>query len=119
MHSNNLIHRDIKSDNILFRTKGTDECKLADFGLACLIDPKKGGIKQFSGTLFYMAPEIIQQNGNGIYPDLEDDAQIPLMSFPIDVWAIGVMAYELITGLAAFEFAAANECRLYNAILYK
>lgn len=78
LHSRNLVHRDIKSDNILLGVRG--EVKLADFGLA--IELVKGAEKRRSvlGTPFWMSPEII--NGK----DYDDR---------VDIWALGVTTIEM------------------------
>ena len=55
LHAKNLIHRDIKSDNVLLNS--SDEIKLADLGLA---RPKATSMTEAPGTRFWMAPEIMQ-----------------------------------------------------------
>ena len=58
LHKNNIVHRDIKSANILLNNKG--EIKIGDFGLARIINPNK--IKQYTNkvvTLWYRAPELL------------------------------------------------------------
>ena len=66
VHDNNIVHRDIKLDNILLQTSGVlDEntiVKITDFGLATRINPEnknQPGFKDFWGTMVFMAPEII------------------------------------------------------------
>lgn len=62
LHSKNCIHRDIKGGNILTTKDG--EVKLADFGVAMILNPEAGGTHQnkmlsFAGTPYWMAPEVI------------------------------------------------------------
>jgi len=84
VHSKGVVHRDLKPTNILMDTHGTP--KLVDFGLAkTLIAPDEFSDEMRLGTLPYMSPE--QTRGN---PD-EVDART-------DVYALGVMLYELLTG---------------------
>jgi serine/threonine protein kinase len=68
LHDQNIVHRDIKSDNILLlkneQKRGRIVCKICDFGLSSYIDPNIGGLHGFAGTPEYMAPEVILQPGN-------------------------------------------------------
>ena len=70
LHDKNIVHRDIKSDNLLLLAEpesshaGQLQVKLTDFGLAARIDPDVGGLKGFAGTPEYMAPEVVSQPTN-------------------------------------------------------
>ena len=70
LHDQNIVHRDIKSDNLLLLADGENPnpgqlaVKLTDFGLAARIDPEVGGLKGFAGTPEYMPPEVVYQPGN-------------------------------------------------------
>ena len=83
LHEKRLVHRDIKPQNIFLTDKL--EVKLGDFGLAKAILNEK--IHKGGGTLYYMAPEILEGNG---------------YSFEIDIWAIGIIIYQLILGELPF-----------------
>jgi hypothetical protein len=81
LHSNGVIHRDIKPHNVLMTENG--RCKLADFGTACHVtyataSEKSGDI---TGTIVYMAPEAC-------------DAYLHVRS---DIWAVGIVAYQMVT----------------------
>lgn len=58
LHQRHIIHRDIKSDNLLMNTKG--EVKLADFGYAVQLTEERAGRKSKVGTVCWMAPELIR-----------------------------------------------------------
>lgn len=93
-----VIHRDIKPENILLDSKG--DAKLADFGWANLLDRASGRGRRdtFCGTLDYLSPEMIMGTGH-------DES--------VDMWSMGVLLYELITGRSPFG-STSNEatCRL-------
>ena len=86
-HSNGIVHRDIKAENIMVNSK--NQVKVMDFGLAKL----KGSLKLTKtsstvGTLAYMAPEQIEGK--------ETDARADIFSF-------GVVLYEMLTGHLPFR----------------
>ena len=86
-HLHNIVHRDIKPSNVILTPEG--EAKIVDFGLARFVS--SGASTQtlsIAGTLSYMSPE--QLSGKAI------DART-------DLWSLGVIAYELLTGHLPFE----------------
>ena len=83
VHENKVIHRDIKPENLLLDAE--DNLKIADFGWSTIAKHKR---KTFCGTLDYLAPEMLS---DGVYDNR------------VDVWALGVLCYECLTGRAPFE----------------
>jgi serine/threonine protein kinase len=91
LHDHGVVHRDLKPAN-LFMEEGI--VKIGDYGLAKLITPTQGSEHSESiGTCHYMAPEI----GSGKYHK------------PIDIYAIGVILREMITGRVPFDGETVNE----------
>jgi hypothetical protein len=91
LHDHGIVHRDLKPAN-LFMEEGL--VKIGDYGLAKLIDASRGSDHSESiGTCHYMAPEI----ASGKYHK------------PIDIYAIGVILYEMITGRVPFEGETVGE----------
>jgi serine/threonine protein kinase len=58
LHSRNVMHRDIKADNILINSKG--DIKLADFGYSAQMTKEKNGRSTRVGTIYWMSPELIK-----------------------------------------------------------
>jgi serine/threonine protein kinase len=86
-HQKNVIHRDIKSTNILVGNKGG--IKLADFGIAQLVSSEKlTRSRQIMGTIEYMSPEQIR-----------GDTNIGVQS---DIYSLGIIIYEMLTGNVPF-----------------
>lgn len=79
MHSKNMIHRDIKPENILVSYRG--EVKLSDFGWS-VNNPDDTRLRHTRcGTLDYFATEMLKKNSG--------------YTKAVDIWGIGVLAYEL------------------------
>lgn len=86
IHSQNLIHYDIKPSNILIQTQPKPTVKIVDFGLAASTQfPKKGTVR---GTLFYLAPEYIRQKN---------------FDKRLDLYAFGVTMYYVLTRKLPFQ----------------
>ena len=111
-HSRGVIHRDLKSANVLITTSG--RLKVLDFGISRRIEPGKSGDgttvqdqswesqHTFTGTLPYVAPEVLKGQ--------EADARS-------DIWSLGVLLYEMAAGRRPFRGATAYE--LSAAILHE
>jgi len=85
-HENGIIHRDLKPENVILNNDGM--VKLMDFGLACSISSRLTSEGTILGTVFYLAPE--QAQGKRIDPRS-------------DLYSLGVMLYELVTGILPFN----------------
>ena len=86
LHSNNVVHRDVKGHNILIT--GDGHIKLIDFGVSAYLNPNNGRRNTSVGTPFFMAPEVIACERQMDY-DYDTRA---------DVWSTGITAIEIAEG---------------------
>lgn len=86
LHKNNILHRDIKLDNILLDSKGG--IKICDFGISREVKDNEL-MYEYLGTPAYLAPEIISEKG--------------YFGYSADVWSLGIMSFIGMTGMVPFK----------------
>ncbi len=102
LHHNEIVHRDIKPDNILL-TKDRRECKIVDFGVSeMFVKPGDDRLRKSAGSPAFMSPELCTA-GHGDYHGKPDD-----------MWSLGVTLYCMVTGRLPFDKSQFLE--LYRAI---
>jgi serine/threonine-protein kinase len=100
VHSQGVIHRDVKPDNVWIDLAGN--VKIIDFGVAKSEEFSITGVGFTLGTPYYMAPEQVR-----------GDKPTPL----VDIYAFGVLLFELVTGIRPFEGQTVNE--IFDHVLHQ
>ena len=95
IHSKNIVHRDIKLENILIDIK--NNIKICDFGISKILQNKNQKLYDKCGTLMYMAPEIFLNKNKGFEP------------FPLDLWSCGICLYIMLSGTIPFQIKINNQ----------
>ncbi|XP_053170241.1 striated muscle preferentially expressed protein kinase-like [Scomber japonicus] len=102
LHEKNIAHLDIKPENILMSSPGSDQIRICDFGNAVKLESSEEHYCKY-GTPEYVAPEIVNQTP---------------VSTATDIWSIGVITYLCLTGVSPFagenDRASALNIRNYN-----
>lgn len=90
LHNRQIVHNDLKLENFLIGKDG--KVKIADFGLATIVKEVDENEKKrpICGTTNYLSPEIVQKKIKG-------------QGFEVDIWAVGVAAFIMLTGKPPFD----------------
>ncbi|SCU86516.1 LAFA_0E01288g1_1 [Lachancea sp. 'fantastica'] len=126
LHENGVVHRDVKAENVIFRRRVTElsefarrgsdydptahDLVLADFGLATRLNSSEDELRECVGTISYLAPEVMKCQGISRLPPSEQKTIAPYDKL-IDVWALGVLSYFMMTGYMPFDCDTDAETR--------
>ena len=91
MHNQNIVHRDIKLENILIDLN--NNIKICDFGIGRILSSPDQPLFDQCGTPMYIAPEILLSSKEKGYK-----------GFPVDIWSSGIALYILLSGTLPFSF---------------
>ena len=91
IHEQNIVHRDIKLENLLIDLN--NNVKICDFGIGRKIKNKNQLLHDQCGTLMYMAPEILLSSKEKGYEP-----------FPVDIWSSGISLYIMLSGTLPFNY---------------
>ncbi|KAG0167751.1 hypothetical protein DFQ28_005712 [Apophysomyces sp. BC1034] len=102
LHAHNVVHRDMKPENLLFKNQDSDaDLVICDFGIAKMNNDSEADLETVCGSPAYVAPEVILRKGYGP---------------AVDMWAIGVITYVLLCGYQPFQ--AEDQVELFDEITH-
>ncbi|KAF8893426.1 kinase-like domain-containing protein [Infundibulicybe gibba] len=89
IHARGIAHRDLKPENVLLTTDNPPMVKVADFGLAKVVDSLTM-LRTMCGTPAYLAPEVVKQENQEGYDNV------------VDSWSVGVIVFSMLTNSSPF-----------------
>jgi len=106
MHCNGFAHRDLKPANVLVKSHSPDWwVKIGDFGISKRAGEGLAALRTFSGTLGFLAPEVLVQHGlldSGEFGELRE------YTVAVDIWSLGEIAFRALTNEPPFPRGLAS-----------